>query len=464
MSIPTRKPGSASTLAILLPGLLLAATGVGAGDLATGALTGSRLGLTVLWAAVAGACFKFVLTEGLARWQLATGETLLEGLILRLGPLVGWGFGAYLILWSFQVGSALIAACGVAAVALVPGFHDPREGVLALGLLHSIIAAALVWAGSFRLFERVMSIAIGLMFAVALVTAARVGPEWGDVLRGLVVPRIPSTPGGASWTLAFMGGVGGTLTLLCYGYWIREEGREGPKWIPACRVDLAAGYAVVALFGIAMAILGSQITIEGGGAALLVHLGDRLEATLGPTARWTFLVGAWAAVFSSLLGVWQAAPYLFADFWSLVRRRRAGFAASHRTPEHRMPEHRTPESGAADPDSTLVPEGAASRLSEGTIDRRSRVYRAYLLGLATVPVLGVMRPFEDVQRTYAVFGALVMPGLAAALLTLNGKRDWVGEQARNRPLTVVVLVGVLLFFLWVGIAEVGSLFGGPGES
>ena len=51
---------------ILGPGLLVAATGVGAGDLATGAFTGSQLGVVVLWAAVVGAGLKYALTEGLA--------------------------------------------------------------------------------------------------------------------------------------------------------------------------------------------------------------------------------------------------------------------------------------------------------------------------------------------------------------------------------------------------------------
>ncbi len=77
-------------LAIIGPGILVAATGVGAGDLATGAMAGSILGLGVLWAVVLGAGLKFVLNEGLARWQLATGSTLLEGRVAHLGRAVAW--------------------------------------------------------------------------------------------------------------------------------------------------------------------------------------------------------------------------------------------------------------------------------------------------------------------------------------------------------------------------------------
>jgi hypothetical protein len=49
---------------------------------------------------VLGAFFKFVLTEGLARWQLATGTTLLQGWARYLPRWVLHVFAAYLVLWS----------------------------------------------------------------------------------------------------------------------------------------------------------------------------------------------------------------------------------------------------------------------------------------------------------------------------------------------------------------------------
>jgi len=111
-----------SLFALLGPGLLLAATGVGGGDLATASFVGDMLGTAVLWAAVVAAFLKFVVTEGLARWQLATGETLLEGVMHRIGPVVIWLFLPYLLLWSFFVGSAQMSANGATLHALLPVF------------------------------------------------------------------------------------------------------------------------------------------------------------------------------------------------------------------------------------------------------------------------------------------------------------------------------------------------------
>jgi Mn2+/Fe2+ NRAMP family transporter len=52
-----------SLFAMLGPGLLVAATGVGAGDLATASFAGSLLGNGILWAAVLGAFLKYVVNE-----------------------------------------------------------------------------------------------------------------------------------------------------------------------------------------------------------------------------------------------------------------------------------------------------------------------------------------------------------------------------------------------------------------
>jgi Mn2+/Fe2+ NRAMP family transporter len=411
-------PRTPRPLALLGPGLLVAATGVGAGDLATAAFAGSHLGPAVLWAVVVGAALKLVLTEGLARWQLVTGETLLEGAITRLGWAARVFFLAYLLPWSFFVGAALISACGVTSHALVPVFAEAKDGKVAFGLACSGLGAVLALRGGYRLFERVMSVAVGVMFTTVIVSAALVAEDWGAIARGLVVPSVPDAGGaGWGWTVALMGGVGGTLTVLCYGYWIREEGRQGVADLATCRVDLAVGYAATAAFGLGMVVIGGTLGAEARGAGLVVALGERLGERLGPAGRWAFLLGAWCAVFSSLLGVWQAVPYLFADFWRIARR------------------------------------GDAQR--ELT---RTAPYRAFLVGIAAVPALALWRDFQSVQKLYAIVGAAFLPLLAATLLFLNGPERWLGAR-RNGLLTTAVLVATMAFFALLGWREVRELWG-----
>ena len=66
-----------------------------------------------------------------------------------------------------------------------------------------------------------------------------------------------------------------------------------------------------------MVIIGNTVAASGTGAGLIIEIADSLERSLGVVGRWAFLIGAFGAVFSSLLGVWQSAPSLFADLWRL---------------------------------------------------------------------------------------------------------------------------------------------------
>jgi Mn2+/Fe2+ NRAMP family transporter len=67
-------------------------------------------------------------------------------------------------------------------------------------------------------------------------------------------------------------------------------------------------------------IIGSRVQLEKG-PSMALELAGQLGGTLGAPGKWIFLAGFWGAVFSSLLGVWQSAPYFFADFLMLGRGR-----------------------------------------------------------------------------------------------------------------------------------------------
>jgi Mn2+/Fe2+ NRAMP family transporter len=404
---------SGRRLLLLGPGLLLAATGVGGGDLATGSLAGSIVGTAILWAVLVGAALKFVVTEGLARWQLATGETLIEGLVARFGKIPLLLFLPYLLLWTFFVGSAQMSATGVALHAIVPVFADATTGKIVFGIASGLAGLVLVWFGGYALFETLMRVFIGIMFVTVVATAVVLWPGTSEVLSGLLIPRIPDAGGaGLGWTVALIGGVGGTLTVLCYGYWLREEGTTARSDLGACRLDLAIGYTMTALFGVAMVIVGASVTVEGSGASLLVTLSDRLEAVMGTAGKWLFLAGTFGAVFSSLLGVWQSVPYLFADCYGLLR----------------------PGYDPAD---------------VRQVDTKAAPYRAYLVLIAIVPMVGLFFSFSEMQRLYAMIGAWFFPVLAILLLLFNGRRMWVGDEFRNRPIGAAALVAVLSFFIWV---------------
>ena len=391
------------------PGLVIAATGLGAGDLIAASVAGAQYGTAILWTAVLGAIMKFALNEGLARWQLATGSTLLEGWVQRLPKLISIYFFIYLLLWTFIVAGALIAACGLAAHALLPGLSVSQWGVI-----HSLLALALVILGQYTLLERIMKVFIALMFAVVLICAVLVAPDFPGVLQGLLVPRVPD--GSVLYIFGVIGGIGGSVTLLCYGYWIRERDWTNPADVQRSRKDLTVAYILTGLFGVAIMVIAAGVNPEVlTGPDMALSVANYLETVVGPVGKWCFLVGFWSAVFSSMLGVWQGVPYIFSDFIQQY---------------------------------TYQP-GAPS-----VVNTRSLAYRGYLFYIALPPMvlLLLIKPVWLVV-IYAVAGAFFMPLLAVLLLYMNNRRSWVGKLGNGVTSNAVLLMSVLVFSLLL-VAEI----------
>jgi Mn2+/Fe2+ NRAMP family transporter len=400
------------------PGLVVAATGVGAADLVATLVAGSRYGYTLLWAAVVGALMKVVLVEGAGRFTLASGKTIFEGW-RSLGRWTTWYFGPYIVIWGFVYGAAAMAATGLAMYSLFPVL-----GVTGWGIIAGLLGMALVWMGRYGVFEKVLSAMVLLMF-VSMVTAAAVtAPNLPDMAAGLV-PVIPAD-GGLFYTLSLAGGVGGTITLAAYGYWLREKGWSTPRHMRVMRIDNSVAYAVTGLFVVATLIVGAellysaQIAVSSGDEGM-VELGQVLQDRYGAAAGTVFLVGFGAAAMSSLVGVWNGVSLMFADFMAHAR----GLDANH--PDAR--------SGG-------------------------RFYKAYVLWL-TIPPMVLLYVGKPVflLLLYGFLGAFFMPFLAVTLLWLLNS-DRVPAQWRNRLHTNVAMGLIALTFVALAANELYGVLSG----
>jgi Mn2+/Fe2+ NRAMP family transporter len=305
------------------------------------------------------------------------------------------------------------SATGLALNAMLPLLPTWAWAVLAAmsGFVINVI-------GRYGVFERVMQVLVGLMFVTTVGAAIAVTPDLGDVAGGLV-PRVPD--GSLLYGLGLMGGIGATLTLASYTYWMRDNGWRESGWIPTARVDIGTGYLVTGVFVIAMLIVGAEF-LNGTGRTIdgeegLVPLGDALGDRLGEAARWLFLLGFFSAAYSSLVGAWNGFAYLFADF---VRTARA--------------------KGGTSEDTTPLEETKPFR---------------WLLAWISFPPM-VLLFFDQpvfLVIVYASLGALFLPFLAGSLLwLLNSKR--VDKEHRNGPLANAVLGGSLVLFAILAVQQI----------
>ena len=403
-----------SRLRLIGPGLVVAATGVGAGDMVSSLTAGTEFGTVLIWAIILGAALKFALTEGLGRWYMATRTTVLDG-----WHSMGWWatgyFMIYLALVTFFFGAAAPSASALAVTAMFPGVMP----LWAWAILHSVVFGFLICIiGQYELFERVMEVFVGLMFVTVVGLAILLVPNVGALAVSTVLPRMPE--GSLPFVLAVIGGVGGTFTLVSYTYWVRERGWRRPGWIPMMRTDLGVGYIATGIFMVAMLVIGAELLFASGTSIEdeggLVELSNPIAERFGPVASWLFLVGFWAAAASSITGAWNGGAYLFGDLVRTIRR---------------------------------IPEEEG----EEYLSERGFFFRAFLVWITFPPML--LLTFDEpvlIVIIYASLGAFFMPFLAITLIWLLNRR--VDREYRSGLLSNLILGVSVLLFLYVGIQEI----------
>lgn len=395
---------------IIGPGLVVAATGVGAADMVATLVAGSRYGYGLLWAVVLGVVLKIILVEGAGRYTLATGRTIFEGW-RTLGRWTTWYFGPYIMVWGFIYGATAMSSSAMPLAALFPAV-DLKVWAVLMGLA----GFTMVWFGHYAFFEKVTAALVGIMFVTVVGLAVIAAPNIPAMVRGLV-PMIPE--GGLLYTLALAGGVGGTITLAAYGYWLREKGWYTPKWMRVMRIDNAMAYILTGVFVVSMLVVGAEV-VRSAGVALsagdegLLDLTKVLNERYGRFIGTGFLVGFWAASFSSVIGVWNGVSLMFADFWGTIR----GLPSGH-------------------PDTRVG----------------GKYFRFYVLWLTFPPmVLFLLNKPIFLILLYGVLGSLFMPFLAITLMgLLNGRRAPPGWG--NTALTNVLLGITAALFIVLGAQQ-----------
>ncbi|MEV4730059.1 Nramp family divalent metal transporter [Saccharopolyspora sp. NPDC049426] len=404
------------------PGIMAAATGVGAGDLVATLVAGSRYGYALFWAVILGTVFKLALGEAVGRWHLASNRTMLAGW-RTLGRWAVTYFGIYAVVWGFVYGATAMSASALPLNALFPVL--PVSG---WAVICGLAGLMLVWFGRYSVLEKLMTVLVGVMFVTVVGTAILVGPNLVELGAGLV-PRLPE--GSVAYALGLMGGVGGTITMAAYGYWTFAKGWRAPRWIPFMRTDNAVGYVTTGIFVVAMLVVGAEILLGHDlteGDKGLLTLGETLAADYGQWARIPFLVGFFAVAFSSIIGVWNGVSLLFADWWRTWRLPKDAPPETSEDYDHKAGMHSTP-------------------------------YRVYLLWVTFPPMLLLLlgKPFQ-LTIVYGVLGAFFMPFLAGTLLVLLNSKTMMPAAHRSRWLSNTLLGICLLLFVGVAVNEIVELF------
>ena len=291
------------------PGLLVTAAFIGPGTLVTASRAGAGYGVTLLWAVLFSVAATGILQDMAARVGLAGRRGLAEAIRdslsrrwVRVGAL---GLIAGTILLgnaAFQTGNLIGAALGLNLLSGQP------TALLALGI--GMLAAGLLMTGTYRTIQNTMVGLVVLMSLVFCAVAVLTAPDLGDLMTGILIPRLP--PGSLLTVLALIGTTFVSYNLFLHASTVLERwpdtGRNDEN-LRESRWDTVFAVALGGLITASVIVAASPLLGQGADAANAASVAEQLTPILGRAAPVFFGLGLFAAGLTSAITAPLAAAY-----------------------------------------------------------------------------------------------------------------------------------------------------------
>ena len=321
------------------PGLILASSIVGSGELIATTVLGAENGYILLWLIILSCLVKTVVQNELGRYAIGTGRTTLEAFDDVPGPRfkvswLVWMWCAMVTFTLFQVGAML------GGIAEILNRAIPGVPITAFVWTLAALSVGLLIAGKYVLVER---IAMGLVVSFTALTVSCCFLlfklpqyfDWGNVITGL---SFQPPEGGWGTAVAAFGitGVGAT-ELVMYPYWCIEKGyaqstgkrddspgwtQRALGWIRVMGFDVMFSMVIYTFATIAFYFLGAGILKGMGlvpqGSEMIRVLSNLYTETLGEWSLTLFMVGAFAVLYSTVFASTAAHCRVWADLLGML--------------------------------------------------------------------------------------------------------------------------------------------------
>ena len=296
------------------PGAVVAAAFIGPGTVTTCTVSGASYGYTLLWALLFSTISVIVLQSmasklGIVK-KVGLGEALREkytgkGVRILLAILV---IGAVFIgNVAYETGNISGGILGLQAIM-------PDTSKIMWAIIVFAIAAGLLLSGKYEVVEKVLTALVVLMGILFLITAIAVKPNWGEVLKGLFVPRVPQM--NRAWF--YVTGLIGT-TVVPYNIYLHASS-SAKKWgheedkNEALSTSLTDSILSIGLGGIISMciVITAAVCYDGSGTAAIANgkaMAEQLKPILGSWATAAFGIGLFAAGMSSAITAPLAAAF-----------------------------------------------------------------------------------------------------------------------------------------------------------
>lgn len=321
------------------PGLIIAASIVGSGELIITTKLGADVGFTLLWFIIAGCMIKVSVQIELGRYALAHGHTTLEALNTIPGPrlVLSW----MVLIWIAMFIATFFQLAGmIGAIADVFRFGGIQVDGRYVSAGVALSCAVLLAAGRYQVIQGVSTamVAIFTLFTILAVGAlawTEYPITWSAVRHGFEF----QLPEKLTTALAAFGIIGvGASELIYYPYWCLEKGYAravGPNdgsrewgerargWMRVLTIDAWVSMVVYTGATVAFYLLGAAVlhgkSLEVTNQTLIPSLSQMYSESFGAVGLWMFLLGSFVVLYSTVFIATASNGRLCADLFRLTR-------------------------------------------------------------------------------------------------------------------------------------------------
>lgn len=447
---PARLPGM---LVSIGPGIVIAGSVIGSGELINTPIQAARFGFVLLWAVILACVIKYFLQVEFGRHTLAHNRTPFEAFNSLPGPNwggVSWIGPAYMagcLLTGLSLAGMLRATAGLFHN-LLPISASPVTSTNVWSIIVAIVLMLMLWRGAYSDLEKLIAILVGVLSFSILVGAVLIqGTEFRitgkQVLSGLTFSfGDADRAAAAAAVVSLLGALGATANeLFMYPYFVLEKGygafagsSEAPGWVDRARgwirvmqVDVAvctllATVTTLGYFLVGAAVFHSQGKVPGGDQ-VIDQLSELLTRSWGRWTKGIFLCGAAATIMSTLIVATAGYSRMWTDMFASFR--------------------------------------WVNRHDPGSVLRSQRLMQSvYLLACLAVSVFGAQSPEKLIIFAQYVAGLFCTPVLMIAITMLAFRTD---RRIRMSRLTGVLLVISVVMIAACIVVDLGHRSGLLGD-
>ncbi len=343
------------------PGIILAGSIVGSGELLLTTSLGAEFGFAFLWLILFSCVVKVFVQIELGRYAISSGKPTLGALHELPGPrlrthwLVWWWFimllatisqlgamiGGVAQALNLAVPQGAAALCGVLDAVSPPWAEMIRtHPEYPWAVLTALAAIGLLLIGGYKTVERITTVLVAgvtlvTVLCVVALPASGYGIRLADLSEGFSF-ALPAAGIAAAFGTFGITGVGAS-ELYAYPYWCLEKGyarfagrrspdeawvRRAKGWIRVLYLDAWVSMVVFTVATVAFYFLGATVLYRQGlrpaKSRMIETLAEMYVPTFGDWTRFAFLIGAWAVLFKTLYVASASNSRLTADFFGLA--------------------------------------------------------------------------------------------------------------------------------------------------